>query len=342
MKCDVIDADGHIIEVKSELQQFGKLWGYPPSLEAQFNRIGIEAWRGAISPRIREGAFDPHERLKDMDREGITVAVGFPTLLLNVSDFSSPEASLDACIAYNNWYANTYHAVSPSRFVAPALVPFNNVEAAVRELERAVTQLGAVALYAPPYSGEKHLDDPAFDPVWATAQEMGVPVGIHGGRNNTEPRLAASDFRTQLRFHALCHPFQQMMAMADLVCGGVLERFPRLKVAFLEAGIGWVPYFMARLDQDVMRMAGAEPRLTGKPADYLRGGNCYFSCDPDEECIPLVAGIMGEDSIIYASDYPHWDCRFPESVKLVQQNGTIPERLKKKVLSDNVKTLYNL
>jgi predicted TIM-barrel fold metal-dependent hydrolase len=138
----------------------------------------------------------------------------------------------------------------------------------------------------------------------------------------------------------------QQTAMADLVFGGVLERHPRLKVAFLESGIGWVPWFMERMDADFGRLPErvdeSEGLKTGRPSDYLRSGNCYFACDPDEATLPYVASVMGEDTIVYASDYPHWDARYPDSVRLIAERDDLSPALKRKILCDNGRRLYRL
>ena len=337
----VIDADGHILERAEDMEPYGRVWGLSEKTDRLLARNSPEQWRSGITALATEGVFDPAARLKDMDLEGVDVAVGFPTVFLGVSDLR-PEDSVEACRTYNDWFHGFYHGFSQERFALPAMVPLNDPEAAAAEAERAITQLGACAIFIQPYAGDRRLDDAAYDPMYAVMQKHGVPLCIHGGRGTTEPLFAGSSFRTQMRYHVMAHPWQQQTAMADLVCGGVLERHPDLKVAFLESGIGWVPWFTERLDQDFKRMPQDEQLKHGKPSDYLKSGNCFFSCDPDEPMIPWVADMMGEDTIIYASDYPHWDCRFPESVRLIAENESIPERLKQKVLGENATRLYRL
>ena len=182
-----------------------------------------------------------------------------------------------------------------------------------------------------------------YDPLYAKIQELGVPIAAHGSRHVAEPFMNPRMFPpTTLRFHAMVHPVQQMKAMSDWICGGVLERFPRLKLAFLESGVGWMPYFIDRLDEDYEKMGEDEPLMTRRPSEYLLSGQCYFACDPDEELIPWAAERLGENQIIYASDYPHFDCRFPDSVRLIDDRHDMSEGLKRKVLSENAKDLYGL
>ena len=172
--------------------------------------------------------------------------------------------------------------------------------------------------------------------------EVAIPVAVHGSFGTKMPTLGQERYKDPFFFHLVCHPWEMQGACLDVVCGGVLSKFPGLKVAFLESGIGWVPWFMARLDGDFKKMPQDEGLKTGLPSDYLRGGNCFFACDPDEATLPYVASVMGEDTIIYASDYPHWDARYPNSVRLLAQRDDLTAGLKRKILCDNGRRLYNL
>jgi predicted TIM-barrel fold metal-dependent hydrolase len=142
------------------------------------------------------------------------------------------------------------------------------------------------------------------------------------------------------------HPFHQMFAMTDIVLGGVLARFPRLRVVFLEAGIAWMPYWIERLDHAVHALGdqenGAEPAIDRRPSDYLLGGNCYFSCEPDEPNLSVMVDWLGENQVIFASDYPHFDCSFPNSVQELVKRSGLAEGALTKVTDTNPRRLYNL
>jgi predicted TIM-barrel fold metal-dependent hydrolase len=136
------------------------------------------------------------------------------------------------------------------------------------------------------------------------------------------------------------------MAMGDLALGGVLERFPRLKVVFLESGIGWMPWFIDRLDEayESVREDWIADRdeLSRQPSEYLLSGNCWFSCEPDEPNLGVIVDSLGEDQVIYASDYPHFDCDFPNSVAELVQDSGLSGRVLEKVLGGNARRLYTL
>jgi hypothetical protein len=126
----------------------------------------------------------------------------------------------------------------------------------------------------------------------------------------------------------------------------VLERFPHLKVVFLEAGIGWMPTFFDRLDEayESVREDWVSDRdeLSCSPSEYLLSGNCWFSCEPDEPNLAAMVDSLGEDQVIYASDYPHFDCDFPNSVAELVENSGLPGRVLEKVLGRNAARLYGL
>jgi predicted TIM-barrel fold metal-dependent hydrolase len=339
---DVIDCDGHVIELADDLAAYGPIRGLSPHADQMFGQISRENQAFFVNRRVTGDIFDADVRQRDMDREGIALSVCFPTVFVGIADIPDPAASATAARTYNDWFHGHYYRANPDRLRSPALAPLGDPAAALREAERAVRDLRAGAIYVQPYVGERHLDDPAFEPLYDLAERYNVPITVHGARSTVEPLFAARHVRTQMRLHVFSHPWQQMTALADLVLGGVLERHPRLRVAFLESGIGWVPWLMARLDEDFKRIPENEGLKTGLPSDYLRSGNCFYACDPDEEIIPYVASVMGEDTIVYASDYPHWDCRFPDSVRLIAERDDISPELKRKILSENGKRLYNL
>jgi predicted TIM-barrel fold metal-dependent hydrolase len=342
----VIDGDGHVIERRVDLERQGWQGGATDLIEMLLSWGHRDAWGSFIPPEVRDGAFDPDARLRDMDKEGIDVAVNYPTPLLGVSDFSDVDSSIGACRAYNDWFAEQYHVAAPDRLHATALVPLTDPPAAAHEATRAVRDLGAVGIMVQPYSGDIHLCDRQLDMLWAVVEDLGVPVGVHGSRHTCAPHLRSESFRNQARFYAASHPFQQQMAMGDLSLGGVFERFPSLKVVFLEAGIGWMPSFIDRLDEayESVREDWLAERdaLARRPSEYLLSGNCWFSCEPDEPNLAVMVDSLGEGQVIYASDYPHFDCDFPNSVAELVDDGGLSGRVLEKVLGGNARRLYGL
>jgi len=337
----VVDADGHVVETATALMAFG--WS------GATGNIGLDHLLAhpdvGYRPDLAGGAQDPQLRLVDMDRERIEVAVNYPTFLLMVNQLD-PQPAAEACRAYNTWFANTYRAADPERLRAMALVSLADPGVAAAEGRRAVVELGAPGIVVSPYCGSVHLGDPTLDPLWALAQELDVPIAVHGGRGTTAPHLSPNSFPSgdHRTYYALAHPFGQMMAVGSLVFGGVLERFPALRVVFLEAGVGWIPWFVDRLDEaheSLEPPPGMAP-LSRDPSELLLGGNCYFSCEPDERHLALMVDAIGEDQVVFASDYPHFDCKFPESVATLEAASALSDRLLAKVTVTNPARLYRL
>jgi predicted TIM-barrel fold metal-dependent hydrolase len=342
MGIGVVDADGHVVERGAELSEHGwsrSTTGHP----AVDQMLAVDQVLLAHGLCRDAHPFAAESRLEDMDREGIAISVNYPTALLLVNQLAD-EIAVELCRAYNSWAYEVFTVPTEGRVLTMALVSLADADAAVCEARRAVRELGAPGIAVSPFAGHRHLDDAALDPLWALAEELDVAVGIHGGRATTAPLLPSESFRDQKRYYAMAHPFGQMMAMGDLAIGGVLARFDRLRVAFLESGIGWVRWYADRLDEaaeSVHNQGASTFELDAAPSEYLFSGNCFYSCEPDEPNLPELVRAVGEDVVLFASDYPHFDCDFPESVRALEKNLGDRDVLKR-IATANPKRLYNL
>jgi predicted TIM-barrel fold metal-dependent hydrolase len=192
----------------------------------------------------------------------------------------------------------------------------------------------------------KMLDHPDFYPLYAELQELDVPLGIHhSGAVQADTGAAQYDKRMPLR-QAACFPHDTMLAMGGLIYGGVLDRFPKLRVAFLECGCSWVPYWMKRLEQhsEFAEIGFEFPGMKKSVIEHMKGEQCYYHAESEEFALPLVLKEMGEEHFMYASDYPHFGdaiTAFGEVAKWKQLDG-IPESARRKVLGDNAARFYRL
>ena len=290
----------------------------------------------------RAGMSDPKSRLDDMDLEGIDVTVMF------AGGSGEEWANLDRdfaialCRTMNEARAG-FCRYAPKRLKSVAKLPMIDPEAAAVELRRAVTELGAVAAMTPQHVRDKNLDHPSFDVVWAEAERLGVPVCVHGGGQALDQVPIAIDrFSTRLEVHALTHPLGQMIAIDSFTVGGILHRFPTLRVAFLEAGVGWLPFWLERLDEHWELMPEQAPRIDRKPSEYFLSGRCFIGADPEERDIRHVVDAFGDGVVVYASDYCHWDCKFPDTVKILVERADLLEETKRSIFSRNPARLYAL
>jgi predicted TIM-barrel fold metal-dependent hydrolase len=367
----VIDADGHVAEHEVD---------WAPRLDAAYrdraprilevngrNRCLVEGRiypipegpgqgnSGPFSPDMdwsrlyRAGMRDPQARLADMDLEGIDVAVLFGTYIgLTLPNLADPGLAVTLARAYNDWLAE-FCAAAPDRLKGVALAPLQDVPAAVAELERATGRLGHVTAMLPTNLHGKNLDHPDFYPFYDAAQSLGVPLSVHAGvgHNGVAGHYGTQNAGTERfdRFfftHLVAFPFEQMIATACVVCGGVLDRFPRLRVGFFEAGVGWLPYWLQRMDEHYERLSPQVPLLQRPPSEHLRGERFFISCDPDEEMLPDVVARLGDDRILYASDYAHWDSNFPNSVRYISENAALSETAKANILGGNAARFLGL
>jgi len=293
-------------------------------------------------PRETTGMTDPVQRLKDMDLEGIDTAVLFGTSpFLSLPFVEDKELAGTIAQVYNNWLAD-YCKAAPLRLKGVALVPIQDPTAAVSELRRCVRELGFVAVASPVHSASgKNLDHPDLEPFFAEAERLNVPICIHVGAGDGTA-AGIERFDHPFYTHAMTHPFEQMIAVLCVVVGGILEKFPRLKVAFMEAGAGWVPYWMERLDEHYEYLRPTVPWLSKAPSEYMRCGNLYYAFEPDESTVGFVANFVGADLLVFASDYNHSDSKFPDTVKSVTSREDIPPAVMTKIMGENAARLYGI
>jgi uncharacterized protein len=288
---------------------------------------------------VHRGAADPRARLDDLDTDGIDVQIVYGSLGLALTTIRDTEFAAAIARALNEYYAH-FCDTAPTRLAAMAALPAQDIVAAVDELRRAVLELGHVGGTVPPTVAGKELDDPALAPLFAEAARLDVPISVHWGNGSHLPAAGTERFDTHFMVHAIGHPFEQMIAMAAILCGGVLDDHPSLRVGFLEAGCGWVPYWVERLEEHYERRAAEMPRMSRSPAEYLAAGRCFVTAEPDERLVPEAIEAIGETSVMYASDYPHTDSKFPNSVKAVRERDDLSDATKELLLGANALRYY--
>src|SRR5215208_4533618 len=290
--------------------------------------------------------FDPPSNLRAMDREGVDVAVLFPTLGLYMTwkDDLDPPLVAAICRAYDNWLAE-YCSHDPLRLKGVALIPLHDTALAVQELRRAREELGLVGIFwrPNPLRGRK-LDHPDYFPIYETAAALEMPVCVHEGARTVLPQ-AGSDRYSEFGRHVACHPLEQMLASMTYCADGVLERFPTLKVAYLEAGCGWLPYWLERMDEHWHHYSRQRLRTTAQPPSAFFKRQCMISCEAGEELVGSLIEHVGDDYLVLATDWPHPDAvdKFPErTVGDLVRNTALSDAAKRKILWDNPARLYGI
>jgi predicted TIM-barrel fold metal-dependent hydrolase len=312
----------------------------------QQNRARSERARqkGDRYAEARARSYDARSQLAAMDVEGIDVAVAFRTLGSHVIAIDGMDAELAAacCRAFNRWLAD-YCATDPYRLRGTAIVPMQDARKAVEEARYAVGELKMCAIVLPsnPVDG-RQLYDPAYDPLWSAIEEMGVAVAFHGVHAAYQEHIANRYLENLTLAHASSHPMEAMLAMGAMICGGVLQRFPRLRAGFLEGTCAWAPWWLWRLDEEWERFGpGERTQLTGRPSDYFRR-QCYVSVDPGERLVKQVIDVLGDENLVISTDWPHDDSAYPNAIASFLRIEGLTVDSRRKILWDNCARLYGV
>jgi len=304
------------------------------------------AWAGEMRySQIPGGAYDTKERLAAMDEDNIDVSVLYPTMLLGLAGYPDRDLALATCRAYNNWLAD-HCSESEGRLYGAAAVPQWDADLAAAEIRRIGTSpyLVGAFLRPNPTLDWKPLSDPAYDPIWQAACDTGLAIGFHPlldgnlpgacqglrinalrldtpwmrGEMDLKPPLPGAPMGYDNHFFAqgIANPVDMMTTIAFMTGGGVLKRFPVLRVVFLESNGGWIVPWLERLDHHYHEFGFDVPWIDEEPSTYFRR-QCWISFDPDESTLAFTARspLVGADRIVWASDYPHPDAKYPGTTR---------------------------
>ena len=330
----IIDADGHVLDWEPVYRE-----RLPEAFRYREKLMGADdafdrTQNGGI---VRRGAT-VEAQLADNATQGIDIQVLYPTGGLTHSRIREPDYAIAFAETYND-FLRDYCAADPKRLKGVALVPLHvDVPRAIKEMERAVDQLGHVGVMVNTFVYGRNVAHRDFWPFYEACAAKGVAIGFHSrGGDAIDP---IGHFDNLLAMHTLSHAPEQLIACTAFIYSGLLEMFPGLKVAFLEAGAGWVPYWMEHMDGEWSKRKFDAPLLKAPPSEYMRSGNIYVSCEPEERTLPYVAQWIGEEQLLYPSDYPHWDSAFPDSVDELAEREDVSEQLKRKIFFDNPQRFY--
>ena len=280
-------------------------------------------------------------RLKDLDKEGIDIPIVYPNIMAMASHLDDGELAAAMCRAYNNYAAEKARAFK-GRVKPVAVVALQDPVEAAKELRRSIKNLGLVGTVITGIVGERNLDDSCFAPFFREANELGAAVGVHWITGCFDSPGQERFKEPYFYIHMVGMPFNLMIGIMTLIGGGVMEKYPKIKFAFLEIGAAWLPYWMWRMDDHYSRGIHNPAGVPKKPSDYVRSDSCFVSCEPDEDGLAHTLDVLGSERVVFASDYPHGDCDFPHSVAKFRKQENISEALKDKILWDNAARLYGL
>lgn len=352
----IIDADGHVAEgatlaveaMQRWPQHIGSRKDGRPGLMFEGRHYPEDQGPGAGCPpehglSVVEGInwSSADGVMRDADRDHIDAMVLYPSLGLCTPSLEDPEFAAGFARLYNGWIAD-YCKPTKGRLRGVAVTPIEHGQVAI-DIMREAKALGLVATMVPPALKTRNLDHPDLDVFYSAAEELDMPLGVHGAPGIHLPKIGVDRFSNYIQVHCISFPFDQMAAMTALVSGGVFDRHPKLRVAFLEAGVGWVPFFIDRMHEHFEKRGDWIPNGWRRdPHEYLKAGNIWVSCEPEEPILPGVIDVLGDDFIMFASDYPHWDGDWPQSTAHLRARGDISEASRAKIGGGNAQRFYKL
>jgi predicted TIM-barrel fold metal-dependent hydrolase len=306
----ILDADAHVFE---PAHLFGA--ASISAIEFSPNTPMVPCGNAELLADQFQHGFDAPSYVRAMDAQGIDVAVLYPSagLFVPFQPTLDARASARACITYNDWIA-PYCGTAPNRLFGIGLVPLADPALAAAEARRAAS-LGLVGVLARPnHLYGRNLGDRAYDPLYDALEATGLVLTVHEGLGVRGPTIGSERFAGFTLRHLCSHPMEQMAALASLVVDGALERHPAMRVAFLESGTAWLPYWLTRLDEHRQWMRASEcAGLSLAPSEYF-ARQCVISADPEDKLVGWAVSRVGADRVLWASDFPHPDAVFPGAV----------------------------
>jgi predicted TIM-barrel fold metal-dependent hydrolase len=323
----------------------GRYWGLPPT----HNRNSVH--HQGHNYRKNQGIYRSHAergwtaevQLEAMDIEGIDVAVLYPTRGLQVLSEPNMEPDFAAALAraYNDWLYD-FCERNPERLLGAGMISPFDIGEAVTEVKRCAKDLGfrAIFMRSTVLNGRNWHDD-YYEPLWNALEELEIPIGFHES-SSSAGRQTGDIFEPNFMLRrAVAQPMEQMLGLVSVCSGGVLARHPKLRVAFLEANCTWLPWLLWRLDEGWERESDIWAKdLTMKPSDYFKR-QCFVSVEPDEAGVKYVIDYIGTDRLVFSTDYPHGDSKFPNAVETFLQL-TLADDDKRKILWHNCAEFYKV
>ena len=318
--------------------------GLEPSIAGLLATAGQSPEERSISGGLDKGVtggWDPVARLADMDKDDVEVEVLYPTVSFGM--WKAPDLDYQfACMrAYNRWMSD-YARTASDRLVGLGLVSLADVGRATEEIRSfPALSLRGVCIAATPRAGETYAL-PKFDPFWAVAQDLGLPVSLHVLTGSEEDR-DTSGTRDFVADYVMWPRFVQQ-TIADLITGGVLERFPRLKVISAEIDVGWIGSFQSRLDhayREHRHWSGACAQLRMLPSEYFR--RQVYGTFMDDPAGIAARELIGVENMLWGNDYPHPDACWPHSRETIARGFKgVSDAETRRIVRDNALELYGL
>lgn len=285
-----------------------------------------------------KSVWDPAERLKEQDRDGVSAEALYTSMGMLLFGLDDAELRRECFRAFNDW-ATEYCSAYPKRLIGLGAITLEDIPAGVAELQRIAKNglHGALIWGAPP---EDHLySSTEYDPFWAAAQDLNMPLSLHILTGRAGNRFS----RRKVLFGYMRLPQEIQLTIADMITGGVFERFPRLKIVSAENDVSWIPHFMYRIDHAYDRLRHLEGlTLPMLPSDYMRR-NVWATFQFETSNVDFTRQSYSPDRMMWSSDYPHTDSPWPRSREFIGEAfKNIPAGDTAKITYGNAAELYSI
>jgi uncharacterized protein len=356
-KISILDDGAEHFRIDDKLWMSGKIVQKKPSIATA---CLFGARDGLVASDLHyfegeKGGFDPHARINWMDKEGFDGAMLYPTMApIAIHLVTDPDRQIAIANAYNRYLADFVKPYKDRLFGA-AILPMLSIEGTLKEIKAAKKMGFNAAVVRPNPTGGRSLHDPDFYPIWKACEDMDLAIAVHGGAggdnlgmdrfNANQLPIVGANFPTVNKSksfsmeHCFIHTAEMMAAVTSFIMGRVCEKFPKLRVAFVEGGAGWLPGYIDRMDRHFDDIGMNDTELTVRPSELFRR-QCFITFEPIETSISVLAEFFGGNKFMAASDYPHSD-GFPETLKLIKQLN-LAQEVERQVLSVGFKEWYGL
>ena len=293
---------------------------------------------------MRPGGYIPEEHVKDLDLDGVDVGVIYPTTGVRLYSVPAGDILSYSCSLYNDWIGE-FCSAAPKRLKGIAMINVDDVHDGIKEMERCAKMgfVGAmIAVY--PLVGRSY-DRPEYDPLWAAAQDLQMPLSLHAATNRAGEGQQFADLDTTRPSFMSLMAHWAAMSLGDIIFGGAFERYPNLCVGSVEHELSWVPHFLDRIDYTYTQrsMRFAPYRFNGDvlPSDFFYK-NCFLGFQEDGLGIRL-RDVIGVNTLMWGSDYPHPESTFPRSREILEEIlASCTEDEKAKIAGGNCARVYGI
>ena len=312
-----------------------------------YGKTAAEMAKASWTPEgMNPGGFDSERRLQDMDTMGISKSVLYASMGLLINGVKDPELAYHMCGAFNRYLAD-FCSADPKRLFGAAIVPMQSVAFMTAAATEAARQGHKAVAIRPNMVGARALHHAYYERFWAEMQSLNLAVGMHAAATpevygSFEAITRPEPEGTHMVADALSLPFDNMITLAWLMIGGTLDRYPGVRIGILEASGSWVTMFLERLDKRVKYGGGPNggrtPHIKSLPSEIF-ARQCYVAFESEEQASPRLADVLG-DTMIWASDYPHFDGEGPEEA--MENISGLAEDTQRKILGENAARLYGI